>query len=180
MADVTISSILERCVDVVSGHGDAEIQLALKPSDCRFALVHGQEAGHGVEIRGIVGRSPDGTLSRLGPVVTIDAEPDVLEPDTLLELALAVTHSGAVGALVLSDSGPVGVVARDALIQAIPLELLTANRERQGTPDIPSLRYQCTQCDPPTIRLLRAVQPDDQPPRCVGNFFHGPMERAAP
>ncbi|MFD5469539.1 hypothetical protein [Streptomyces sp. NPDC127105] len=109
----------------------------------------------------------------------MDTEPDILEAETLLTLALELVRGDTTGAVVLNASGPAGIIARDTLIQAIPLELLTANRQRQGTPDIPSLRYQCNKCDPPSVRLLRAAPPGDKPPRCAGDFFHGPMERVA-
>ncbi|GGN30562.1 hypothetical protein [Streptomyces fuscichromogenes] len=177
MAEVNISSIREKCVDVDQSDGTAEILLALEQADCRFALVRGAGAGQDRPLHALLTRNADGTLSTPNSVVVVGTEPDILEAETLLTLALELVHGNTTGAVVLNASGPAGIIARDILIQAIPLELLTANRQRQGTPDIPSLRYQCNKCDPPSVRLLRAAPPGDKPPRCVGDFFHGPMER---
>jgi hypothetical protein len=180
MTEVSVSQVLESYVNVTQDDGDAEVLRALRAAGCRFAMVGSPDDGGGnISVGGLRMLAADGALSVPGSVVVIDAEPNVLEAEILLELTLELARGKTEGAVVLNESSPIGVIAREVLVGAMPLELFTANRQRHGPPDIPALRYRCNKCDPPSIRLLRAAQPGGKPPSCPSDFFHGAMERAA-
>ncbi|WP_217572375.1 hypothetical protein [Streptomyces sp. GbtcB7] len=180
MTQPEIPDLLEPYVDAVQGTDSEELRRALETCGRRFALLRGTAPHPPLPVTALVALEETGRATGPTALITVDADPDRLEPAVLLDLALELAHAGAPGAVVLRDDTPVGVIALATLVQALPLELLAAGRQRLGAPDVPSLRYECRKCAPPSVRLLRAAQSRAEAPRCTRNFFHGSMERVAP
>lgn len=181
MGTPKISELMEDFLDPAPGHGPQDTLRALEESGHRFALLRATDAppSGAAAVAGLLTTGSRDASAGPGPVITIDAEPELLDGSALLALADEFAYAGAAGVIVMRDGEPAGVIGRDTLIDAMPLHLLAAGRQRQGTPAVSSLRYQCTRCAPPSVRLLRAAPPDDRPPLCPRDFFHGAMERAA-
>jgi hypothetical protein len=112
----------------------------------------------------------------LPPLVAVEVEePGVPDPETLLALAEVLSLIPAVGVVLERDGAPVEVLSRIEVAQALPLDLLTRSVTRAtGTPDLPTQRYVCRKCVPPSYRLPRTVEQGQ--PQCRRVWFHGAME----
>lgn len=179
MTEPGISDLLEPYVDAAHGTDSEELRRMLKTCGRRFALLRGTAPHPPLPVTALVAFEETGRATGAAALITLDADPDRLEPVALLGLARELARAGAPGAVVIRDDAPVGVIALAALVQALPLELLAPGRQRLGAPDVPSLRYECRKCAPPSVRLLRVAQSREEAPRCTRNFFHGAMERIA-
>lgn len=113
---------------------------------------------------------------RLPHLLTVEPDGELMEESMLLDLAeLLSLLPGVPGALVERDGRPYGVLTRREAAAALPLELLGETSERLGAaPSLPSRRYVCRKCEPPSYRLPRST--GDQPPDCRRVWFHGAME----
>ncbi len=115
--------------------------------------------------------------ARLPSLVTVESDTDELEPGTLLDLADVLSLLPEVpGALVERGDQPYGVFTRAEVAAALPLEVLAeASSERLGSvPDLPSRRYVCRKCSPPSYRFPRSA--GGRPPECRRDWLHGAME----
>lgn len=112
---------------------------------------------------------------RLPPLVVIGGDPDELDLDELFDLAELVVREGLRFVLVERDGQPSGVVPRNAISEALPLDLLDTG-VRAGNPNVPALRYVCRKCAPPSFQLPRVPGENGRPPNCRRVFFHGSME----
>ncbi|MGW2559144.1 hypothetical protein ACWCXB_07825 [Streptomyces sp. NPDC001514] len=119
---------------------------------------------------------PSDLLTHLPPLVTVELDDDRIEETVLLDLAdLFGLLPEVPGALVERDGAPVGVLTRADTAAALPLELLDDGSTRLGNaPDVPSRRYICRRCAPPSRRLPRSTAAG--PPVCALVWSHGPME----
>jgi hypothetical protein len=112
----------------------------------------------------------------LPPLVSLDVTGEALDEDTLLATADALALSPAApGVLVERDGQAIGVLARNKVAAALSLDLLGKGDARFGViPDVPTRRYICRKCVPPSYRLPRIT--GAQAPACRRVWFHGPME----
>lgn len=119
---------------------------------------------------------PSDLLTRLPPLVTVELDDDRIEEAVLLELAdLFGLLPEVPGALVERDGAPGGVLTRADTAAALPLELLDDSVTRLGNaPNVPSRRYVCRRCAPPSRRLPRSTTAG--PPVCGLVWSHGPMD----
>jgi hypothetical protein len=113
---------------------------------------------------------------RLPSLVAVELDEDGLPEPVLLELAdILGLLPDVPAALVVRDGAPYGVITRADLASALPLELLGDSAERLGNaPALPSRRYICRKCVPPSRRLPRSTAAG--PPECSLVWAHGPME----
>lgn len=120
--------------------------------------------------------SGSGPGEPLPPLVTLELEDDRIEESILLDLAdLLGLLTEVPGVLVERAGRPYGVVARADVAAALPLELLDEGPERLGNvPGLPSRRYICRKCEPPSRRLPRSTTTGL--PACSRVWSHGPME----
>ncbi|MFI6290806.1 hypothetical protein ACIBEJ_04435 [Nonomuraea sp. NPDC050790] len=110
------------------------------------------------------------------PLVVVELDGDRIEEAVLLDLADLLGQLTEVpGVLVERDGRPYGIVARADVAAALPLELLEEGSQRLGgAPGLPSRRYVCRKCEPPSRRLPRSAT--NGPPACSRVWSHGPME----
>lgn len=120
---------------------------------------------------------PPAELGRdLPSLVTVELDEDGMEEPVLLDLAdILGLVPDVPAALVVRNGMPYGIITRADLALALPLELLGDGAERLGNaPDLPSRRYICRKCVPPSRRLPRSTAAG--PPKCSLVWAHGPME----
>jgi hypothetical protein len=115
----------------------------------------------------------------LPALVTVELDEDGLEESVLLDLADVLGLLPDVpAALVERDGMPYGIITRADLASALPLELIGDSVERLGNaPALPSRRYICRKCVPPSRRLPRSTAAGA--PECSLVWAHGPMELEA-
>ncbi|MFD9950566.1 hypothetical protein ACFWYW_43670 [Nonomuraea sp. NPDC059023] len=118
----------------------------------------------------------DGGGGPCPPLVVVELDGDRVEEAVLLDLAdLLGLLTEVPGVLVERDGRPYGIVARADVAAALPLELLEEGSQRLGNaPGLPSRRYVCRKCEPPSRRLPRSAT--NGPPVCSRVWSHGPME----
>ncbi|MGN2638620.1 hypothetical protein ACTD5D_21085 [Nocardia takedensis] len=104
----------------------------------------------------------------------MDAMPDKLDVEELIELAVFLAEHGLSQVLLVSGPSPVGVVPRAAAAAAMPKDLRQFEA-RTGNPAVAAIGYRCDLCNPAQLLLLRTPPPDGAPPICRRVYFHGPM-----
>lgn len=128
----------------------------------------------------LAGPYPSSQVRRnLPALVTVELDEDGLEKPVLLDLADVLSLLPDVPAVLVERDGmPHGIITRSDLASVLPLELIGDSVERLGSaPALPSRRYICRKCVPPSRRLPRSTA--GGPPECSLVWAHGPMELEA-
>lgn len=157
--------------------GTSTPERALVAVDAPFVLVtvvdeEGSTRPLAVLARDQLRALPDRVLADLGaelPSLVI-AEPGALEEgDRLLELADLLARLPSVPAVLVGPE----VVARGEVARRLSLDLLASDGQLRALPEVPTRRYVCRKCAPPSYRLPRSA---GEPPTCQRVWFHGAME----
>ena len=151
----------------------AELAELTEPTELTGPVEPVEPAGEPLLLSGLSGRLP--------PLISIDiGENRVVDAETLLTLVDTLARSRTTpGVLVEHDEEPLGVLARVDVAAILPVEWLSQGEHRYGpgygpVPDVPTRRYVCRKCAPPSYRLPRST--GGAAPNCRRIWFHGPME----
>lgn len=114
-------------------------------------------------------------LEQLPSALLVDSRLEVLDTDTLKQLASLLQKTKAPGLIVYQDTEIINVVSRKAIARALPLDALTSKETRSGglygDAQVPIHTYICRQCSPPTYCRPR----QGETPKCRKNWLHGDM-----
>lgn len=113
-------------------------------------------------------------FNELSPLLVVDGEVEILNPDCLTEISYRLEETNAPGLVIYQNNGVCGVVSWESIAMVLDEDnLLVVNNRIYGDPQVSVRTYICRQCAPPTYAFPR----QGDTPTCPKDWLHGPMEQ---